>query len=83
MATSAGYDYIIVGGGTAGLVVANRLSEDPDVTVVVIEAGADQTADPRVTTPAMFQSMQGSELDWGYATLPQVWVLQSIPYFPT
>lgn len=40
--TSRDYDYVIIGGGTAGLCVAARLTENPDVTVGVLEAGADR-----------------------------------------
>jgi hypothetical protein len=42
---------IIIGGGTAGLVVASRLAQDPTLQIVVLEAGQDQTEDPRVLTP--------------------------------
>lgn len=66
------YDYVIVGGGTAGLVLANRLSENPDVSVAVIEAGGQADADPRVAIPAMFGALLRSELDWAFATTPQV-----------
>lgn len=72
MALDSQYDYIVVGGGTAGLVLANRLSEDPDVSVVVIEAGKHADGDPRVAIPAMFTALMGSEHDWAFATVPQV-----------
>lgn len=45
------FDYLIAGGGTAGLILADRLSEIPTVSVGVIEAGEDLTSDPKVTTP--------------------------------
>lgn len=66
------YDFIIVGGGTSGLVVAARLTEDPNVQVLVLEAGQDHLADPRVNIPAMWAAALGSELDWQFITTPQV-----------
>lgn len=64
-------DYIIIGGGTSGLVVANRLSEDPDVQVLVLEAGQDLSADPRVNVPALFTTLMGSDAAWQYQSVPQ------------
>lgn len=66
------YDFVVVGGGTAGLVLANRLTENSEVTVLVLESGHDLTSDPRVTTPALFPTLLGSEADWNTVTEPQV-----------
>ncbi|KAH7138854.1 hypothetical protein B0J11DRAFT_26511 [Dendryphion nanum] len=71
MADSKFFDYVIVGGGTAGLVLANRLSEDINVSVAVIEAGGDATSDPRSMTPAFWSMTINSELDWAFATTKQ------------
>ncbi|RYP79677.1 hypothetical protein DL769_002834 [Monosporascus sp. CRB-8-3] len=68
MATNS-YDFIIIGGGTAGLVLANRLTEDSTVQVLVLEAGEDLTADPRVKTPALFPTLLGSDADWNTSAL--------------
>ncbi|KAI1775369.1 putative GMC oxidoreductase [Hypoxylon cercidicola] len=65
------FDFIIVGGGTAGLVLAARLSEDPSVQVLVIEAGEDLTEDPRVKTPALATTLGGTSADWYFQTTPQ------------
>ncbi|KAK1966040.1 GMC oxidoreductase [Colletotrichum sublineola] len=71
-AMAESYDYIIVGGGTAGLTVAARLTEDPQVTVLVLEAGADRSEDLNVLAPGLFPAMYGNpDYDWDYKTVPQ------------
>lgn len=67
------FDYIVVGGGTAGLVVASRLTEDSSVRVLVVEAGADRSADPFVLTPGLVAALYGKdEYDWNFSSPPQV-----------
>lgn len=70
-ALAESFDYIIVGAGTSGLVVANRLSEDPSVTVAVIEPGTDQRNNPNVTDPNNFQQAFNTPIDWHYVTTKQ------------
>ncbi len=58
------YDYIVIGGGSAGAVVASRLSEDPHVTVLLLEAGSDGTLITEI--PAAVGFTLNSNLDWNY-----------------
>ena len=64
------YDYIVVGGGTAGSVLAARLSEDPGAEVLLIEAGSTRPL-PAMSVPPAWPELMGSTADWGYETTPQ------------
>ncbi|ANY84604.1 alanine-phosphoribitol ligase (plasmid) [Microvirga ossetica] len=64
------YDYIIVGGGPAGCVLANRLSADPGVKVLLIEAGSTDW-NPLFHMPAGFAKMTKGIASWGWSTVPQ------------
>jgi choline dehydrogenase len=64
------YDYIVVGGGTAGSVLAARLSEDPGATVLLLEAGSTRPL-PAMSVPPAWPELMGSAADWGYETTPQ------------
>lgn len=67
------YDYVIVGGGTSGLVVASRLSEDPTVSVLVLEAGSNRLDDPRIAAPGLASStFSDPDFDWCFTSPPQV-----------
>lgn len=65
------YDIMIVGGGTSGLVLANRLSEDPNVQVLVLESGEDRSADPNTLTPGAWPLLSKSPADWTFPTIAQ------------
>jgi choline dehydrogenase-like flavoprotein len=64
------YDYIITGAGPAGCVLANRLSEDPTVNVLLLEAGGGDT-NPLFHMPAGFAKMTKGVASWGWSTVPQ------------
>jgi choline dehydrogenase len=61
-------DFVIVGAGSAGCVLAYRLTSNPSVRVTVIEAGSSGESDETVTTPGRWPSLIGSGFDWGYRT---------------
>lgn len=64
------FDYVIVGAGSAGAVLANRLTEDADTTVLLLEAGPPADAD-EISVPAAFATLIKTRWDWNYRTAEQ------------
>ncbi|KAG7097831.1 hypothetical protein E1B28_005149 [Marasmius oreades] len=66
------FDYIVIGGGTAGLTVASRLSEDSGVSVLVLDAGSPNLNESLISRPGQFGFQFGNpQFDWGFKTVPQ------------
>lgn len=85
LSACATFDYIIVGGGPAGLLVANRLSANSNTTIAIIEAGGSVYNNPNVTklpkTIAEFSPGLGSSIDWRYTSAPQKYTSsRAIPF---
>ena len=73
------YDYIVVGGGTTGLVVANRLTENPSVSVLVIEAGDSAENNPKVYQTDAYGQALGTAIDWNFKSVPQKYASNGQP----
>jgi choline dehydrogenase len=75
------HDFIVVGGGSAGAVIASRLSENPEVRVLLLEAGG-AGAPEDVSNPSAWPRLLGSSIDWGYSSVPQAALDNRVTYEP-
>ena len=75
------YDYVIIGAGSAGCVLANRLTEDPQTSVLLLEAGGPDDAQ-EIHIPVAFSKLFQSALDWTYYTEPEPQLLNRKLYWP-
>jgi choline dehydrogenase len=64
-------DIVIVGAGSSGCALVHRLSLDPSLRIVVLEAGVSGDADPAILTPGRWVALMGSSYDWNYVTAPE------------
>jgi choline dehydrogenase len=70
MSTQRAFDYLIVGAGSAGCVLAARLSQDPNIRVALLEAGGPDDA-PEISMPVAFPQLFKTKYDWDFATEPE------------
>jgi choline dehydrogenase len=75
------FDYVIVGAGSAGCVLANRLTANPSIRVLLLEAGGSDKRQ-EITIPAAFSKLFKSEADWNYQTTPQPGLAGRSIYWP-
>jgi choline dehydrogenase len=75
------HDYVIVGAGSAGCVLADRLTEDPGVSVLLLEAGPSDR-NPKIRIPAAFSQLFQTAVDWSLRTAPQSQLDGREVYFP-
>ena len=75
------FDYIIVGAGSAGCVLAARLSQDPSVRVALVEAGGPDDA-PEISMPVAFPQLFKTKYDWDFATEPEPGLRERRIYAP-
>ncbi len=75
------YDYIIIGAGSAGCILANRLSANPENSVLLIEAGGRDWK-PEIHIPGAYPKLHKSVVDWGYWSEPQEHLLGRKLYMP-
>jgi choline dehydrogenase len=76
------YDYIIVGAGSAGCVLASRLTEDPQTTVLLLEAGAADHIRPDIRIPVAFTTHFHTPYDWAYTTEAEPCMLGRKMFWP-
>src|SRR5215471_18012334 len=75
------YDYVIIGAGSAGCVIANRLTEDPKVSVLLLEAGGPDDKQ-EIHIPITWQRLFKTAYDWAYETEPEPQMNNRTMYWP-